>query len=400
MPNRFSLMKESLHFAQLSGAIFLVLVALATGEAGVMWLGGFRYQPKGVLHEACISSLAVAADGQWAVSRTGFRPNQIDARVDFDVVWHDLKNSAALRLQIGKLAPEAVAISPLSGTVAIGCLDGSLYLWRPNRSAGVPTSEVNIGRPYLLGSLRGGSVINVAFSADDRFLVAVDRRDYYVWRARTGELLHRRAHGAGGYAVLAFRNQGRLLVCSGMTGSELCLWDCHTGRVRQTLQLDSTPTAVALSPSGKQLAAIDTDSALTVYNVHTGKALWSHMRKGSEGLGLVFTPDGKEISVGGAPGRISFYDSRTGERRAPLTQQAMVKGLTMAANGVLYSWDRNGEIRAWNLEHRQPMNGFSLLAWGRGERQPAFAGPVFDGGVLATVAPRRHRVASILPGGP
>jgi WD40 repeat protein len=247
----------------------------------------------------------------------------------------------------------------------------------------------------LLDLLHGGSVVNLAFSADDRFLVAVDHRDYYVWHARTGELLHRRAHGAGGYAVLAFRNQGRLLVCSGATAEELCLWDCHTGRVRQTLKLASLPTAVALAPDGKQLAAIDTDSTLTVYNVRTGKARWSQMRKGSEGLGLVFTPDGNEISAGGAPGQICFYDAHSGERRAPLTQQAMVKGLTMASHGVLYSWDRNGEIRAWNLEHRQTIHGFSLLAWGRGERQPAFAGPVFDGGVLATVAPHPHPVAGV-----
>lgn len=385
-----ALFAEVFRFGTLCCAIFALLVTVALGEAVVLWLAGYRYQAKSALHEACIGSLAVSANGRWAVSRTGFRQNFSKNGMECDVVWHDLRRFHATRLHVGHLAPETVAISPVTGTLAFGCLDGSVYLWRPTASSGVAIGAP-IASPFLLGSLRQGPVLRLVFSPDDRYLAAADLKNLYVWRARTGELLHQRSHGGEECPVLGFCGRGHSLITSGDTSTQLCQWEVETGRSEKHLEFDSEVLAAAVSPTDRQIAVINTDNSLIAYDLATGKEQWRQHRKGSDGVCLAFTSDGSEVGAGGVPGQICFYDAKDGRPYAPLTQKAMIKGLTVAANGLLYSWDRCGEIRAWSIEHRQAVFGFSLLAWGRGERPNASPGPVFRGGALASVSEQNSK---------
>ena len=74
------------------------------------------------------------------------------------------------------------------------------------------------------------------------------------WKS-SGAELHAIAAHAGGASVLDFQPGGRQLVADG-ADTTLKLWDVQTGALKRTIE-KFNPAAIAYSPDGKMLAAVE-----------------------------------------------------------------------------------------------------------------------------------------------
>jgi WD40 repeat protein len=166
-----------------------------------------------------------------------------------------------------------VAFSPDGKTLAtVGHRETTVRLWDVTTGRG--------GAP-LQGHTAG--VICVAFSPD-RTTLASGSADGTVklWNTVTGqELATLRAHPEAWTYSVAFSPDGKTLACGNADVkedlSEVLVWDVITRRVRQRLTIgeckdESYLYYLTFSPDGKMLAAIETYTAIHVWDMASNKA--------------------------------------------------------------------------------------------------------------------------------
>ncbi len=130
------------------------------------------------------------------------------------------------------------------------------------------------------------------------------------------------------------------------------VWDAPTGVVLTRLGRGSNTTAVALSPDGKALAAVDDDHHLRLWDVATGTL--RHVAKGHDAYGasVAFSPDGKFVATGSHDRTVRLWDAATGkEVRVLLGHTDQVSALAFTPDGkrlLSGSWDRT--LRLWDVE--------------------------------------------------
>ena len=75
------------------------------------------------------------------------------------------------------------------------------------------------------------------------------------------------------------------------------------------------------------------------------------------------------VGSDGGYSRIDVYDATSGQRMCRLTgHDGLFPGLAFALDGLLYSYDLQGVIRAWNIEHQREQWCFYTLAWASDNR--------------------------------
>jgi len=123
-----------------------------------------------------------------------------------------------------------------------------------------------------------------------------------------------------------------------------------------------------LSPDAR-LAALAADSEVRVYSLASGEELW---RRPISGPSIAFSPQGRFLATTAGGRRdccSSVYNTASGMFLCELTgHDAPIAGLTFACDGLLYSWDTRGVIRAWNVEQHREQWHFSVLAWASNDR--------------------------------
>jgi WD40 repeat protein len=77
--------------------------------------------------------------------------------------------------------------------------------------------------------------------------------------------------------------------------------------------------SVDFSPDGKMLAGVCYETTSPVWDVSSGRLLFSLMKSPSHEVAVSFSPDGKVIAAGGYSGKIELYDTTTGESVRPFT---------------------------------------------------------------------------------
>jgi WD40 repeat protein len=90
------------------------------------------------------------------------------------------------------------------------------------------------------------------------------------------------------------------LFVSGDPDKAPALWDIDKGNTAFTLGSSRLIVDAAFSPDGKYLAAVDTGSSLTTWEVKTGKRLGviKGEADGYEMTAVAFSPDGKLLATG------------------------------------------------------------------------------------------------------
>jgi WD40 repeat protein len=119
---------------------------------------------------------------------------------------------------------------------------------------------------------------------------------------------------------------GRALAVSDEHGV-VHVWDSTTGRPRCTVRPGGAVSSLALSPDGRTLASLNSES-VRLWDATTGKALHT-VAKGQKVLAaLAFTPDGQTLATAGWSD-IRFWDVATG-RYQGRTQESLSRGPSIA----------------------------------------------------------------------
>lgn len=211
--------------------------------------------------------------------------------------------------------------------------------------------------------------------------------------------------------ITALVSSGGSVLASASTDKKLIFWHLPDGQIVKSLTTDQVVRALAMSPDGKTLASAGEDAVIQLWDVPSAKAgaklsgsadwilclafsndgqrlasggydgtvrLWevSSAKKVLDipatpppppnspapptnvVLSLAFSPDGKQLAIGGSDAQIHLFNTADGKLgRSIPGHTSSVTGLAFHPSGtVLASCSKDRTVRLWN-----PTNGQSLI---------------------------------------
>ncbi|MFA1545738.1 WD40 repeat domain-containing serine/threonine protein kinase [Actinomadura chokoriensis] len=163
---------------------------------------------------------------------------------------------------------------------------------------------------------------------------------------------------------VAFSPDGRILVCGGMRGETVYLWDPAAGHVIHELRAPAGVAAMAFSPDGKLLATGHANATVRLWDVESADTRPPRrLRTLSGGEGgavdaLAFSPDGRILA---GPNRL--WDTATGGVLGDLSGAEGVNSVVFSRDGrrVMAGIDgfqgraEPGSVRVWDARTRNPI---------------------------------------------
>lgn len=205
------------------------------------------------------------------------------------------------------------------GTLAVGDLNGSAYLW-------------NVARATVTGTFpdsSGQGIFGVTISPDGRLLAADTFNDpaytkgsVVLWRPPADKpvatLTAPDNSGFGNPPALS--PDGGTLAGDSADGS-IYLWDSTTGKPTGTLTDPGTQVdfGIAFSPATGFLAAADHNGNAYLWNTKQSRIVRTFQDPSSRGVsGVAFNPDGSILATGDDNGNVYLWNVSTGARIATL----------------------------------------------------------------------------------
>jgi WD40 repeat protein len=190
---------------------------------------------------------------------------------------------------------QCLAFSPDGKLLATG--DDNIHLWRVGSG-----EEINPRGDDAL------EVTSVSFAAEGGLLATGGPDETIrVWDADSGKSVRRFKACADGNVAVTFSKDGKSLFSQHgdqiYHADEFFEWDAADGKERRRFPTERLGFAVTLSPSGRRLAWLDTNVALRVRDVASGKELrpWPWQKPG--GIRAIhFSPRADLLAVDGLSG--------------------------------------------------------------------------------------------------
>jgi WD40 repeat protein len=268
-------------------------------------------------------------------------------------VWAGVRKGAKTPYVLKGHEGPVIALAHGSGaTLASAGADGKVLLW-------------NLGEGKVAQTFAPEAIVRaLAFSPDGTLLVGGgDGTVVYVWEAATGKLKTKLEGHTDWIWSLAFTLDGKQLASGGSDGSVI-LWDVPN--LKKQLSFSSSPPppantppsktlntvlTLAFSPDGKQLALGGSDMQIHIVNPADGKIVRSLPGHTSSVTGLAYHLDGKLLVSGSKDRTVRLWDSAGGQALKTLEgHTAWVQGVTFLAQGTrVASVSADQTVRVWDL---------------------------------------------------
>ncbi len=260
---------------------------------------------------------------------------------------------------------QSVALHPEGTMVATASSDGTVRLWRIEDGAELRST----GKPFLLsidhtiGDISAGGYFYhwVAYSPDGSKLAASDSSGYtYIWEVPGGRLVHAINHKALQTRLLplAFASNTTLLTSSAEQ------WDFTQGKVPHDFdEAIFEPRFAMPSPNGEEVAAIDWEGGLGIWNLSDG-AFVKGLRRGEASTpshqSITVAPNGNLLFLGDDDGNVQIRQLPDGELLHTLPHSDMpVEHLAVSPDGAFlavgseYTYlseiEDQGVVRVWRV---------------------------------------------------
>jgi WD40 repeat protein len=257
----------------------------------------------------------------------------------------------------------AIAYSQQTGVLAAGCESGRIHWWDKSVTLGV---RAGVRSPNFLALHK--SPITALTCGQGSLFASADASDRKVllWTAPEGTLVHSLPVETT-VRALSITPDGKLLACAGEEGG-IQLWDAAAGRLRSKLDGSAEWTlCLAFSPDGKQLASGGYDRAVRLWDIASGKKLLelptqpppppNQTQTSNTVTALAFSPDGKDLALGGSDAQIHLVHLADGKIVRSLPgHDGSITGLAFHAGGTLLaSASKDRTVRLWNPTNGQPL---------------------------------------------
>ncbi|HVK08918.1 MAG TPA: protein kinase [Gemmataceae bacterium] len=210
-----------------------------------------------------------------------------------------------------------------------------------------------------------GPAYAVAFNPDGRYLVtATGTGTIRVWDARAGESVGTLGTHNRDIRGLAFSADGRHLASA--SDGEVKLWDV-TRLDKEYLDGKPNPRVpplrarvpgpslnVAFSPDGRWLVTGGEDNTIKVWDVETGRLMWTLPGHTGDVYAVAVSPDGRWVASGGEDSTVKVWDARNEYRlaRSFRGHTGLVASLAFASTpgGLrLISGSRDHTVKVWDV---------------------------------------------------
>jgi RNA polymerase sigma factor (sigma-70 family) len=240
----------------------------------------------------------------------------ITFRRDAAITAHDSETGKVVRTFKMDGFISGIALSPDAETVAAVAMTG-----HPDKTT---TGEIKLwetatGREIRKVTVDAKAVRNwsarLDFSADGKALyLGTGSGRILRWDLATGEELPEWSAHSGVVADL-FRRPGKNeLVSAGVSDGAVRRWDTATGKLLSTTDAYVGPIAVARTPDGRGMAAVDAAGRLDVWDLTTGRIAKTLQTPGRNRHKLLFTPDGKQLLLAAEFGPSTIWDWPAGKQ--------------------------------------------------------------------------------------
>lgn len=234
----------------------------------------------------------------------------------------------------------ALAFSPNSQELAVGCFDNSLRFVSPIDGSKIAET-----------CLQGGAVSTMVWTDDHTLVVAgASEKSVASWKVVNREKVESKAKRTEWVSQVGLSPDGRKLGLGGVDRT-VALMDRRTGReIWSRRTHDASVTCVTFLPDGKLLATGANDQKVIVYEASAGVEFGRIDGIGEAPNFLAFSPDASLLAAALVDRSVRIYETKTGmPRKAFWGHEAPIEAVTFHPNGWMFaSTCRRGETRLWN----------------------------------------------------
>jgi WD40 repeat protein/serine/threonine protein kinase len=287
-------------------------------------------------HQAYVEAVAFSRDGKRLASSSWDKTARVVDRSTGEV----------LALYEAGVEIWGLAHHPRTEEIALGCWDGSVRLWNPERKTITRTLHGPHTEVYALAFSPDGAALAAIFTSKNTQAHALRVWDTATWQVQFAN------DGTTSAVGLAFSPAGdQLAVAAGRT---VQLWSLPDGSPgRQFTLADAIPLRLAFHPSKPWLLVAYGDRVLRQWNVQSGELERTFAGHQHAIFALAVSPDGKHAATGSRDKTIRIWDLEAG------TAERVLCGHTWTVSALAYSpdggtiasgaWDNH--VKLWETKH-------------------------------------------------
>jgi RNA polymerase sigma factor (sigma-70 family) len=159
-------------------------------------------------------------------------------------------------------------------------------------------------------------------------------------------------------------------------GEVLAMMRGHTGDVY----------SVEFTPDGQRLTSAGADGTVVLWDVASGRTIWTFQANKDPIWSLAFTPDGKLLASGADDGTVRFWEATTGKQVSTVPgHEKPVRSLAFSPDGrLLATGGDDRTVKLWDTKSGKELRGFTWKT--QVGEQPATAIAYSPDGKLVAVA--------------